>query len=87
MGADLLSRPVPEAQLEKWRAGRRKYGGEWAGDPPLVELYAECLDALNYIDEAHTRGDVDTFHYRELRWWCENLLRVNRRALGLNPEA
>ena len=41
---------VDEACAEKWRQGQIKYGPVFVGDP-LEELYAECIDSLNYYEE------------------------------------
>lgn len=47
---------LEDAQLLKWDEGRQKYGPDWNGEAPGVELHEEALDALNYIDEAAKRG-------------------------------
>ncbi len=56
-----------DAKAHKWEEGRKKYGEEWGGDPPLEEFYAEMVDASNYLDEAFKRGDVDREYEKFIR--------------------
>jgi len=59
-----------EAKEHKWEEGRKKYGQKWAGEPPLKELFAELVDASNYLDEAVRRGDVEEL---QGEWMAEDL--------------
>ncbi len=54
-GVRLIAIPIAEARTIKWARGRQKDGAEFIGDP-LEELFDELLDALNYVEEAHGQG-------------------------------
>ncbi len=56
-----------DAKARKWEEGRKKYGDDWGGDPPLEEFYAEMVDASNYLDEAYKRGDMITEYEKFIR--------------------
>lgn len=45
----LIQTDVDEARKLKWNAGRRQHGPVMTLDP-LLELYAECLDGINYCN-------------------------------------
>ena len=51
---------IAVAAKKKWRSGLQEHRGGLESRPfrghPLVEAYAECLDQLNYLDEAHRQG-------------------------------
>ncbi|MEN6533917.1 MAG: hypothetical protein ABFD89_09660 [Bryobacteraceae bacterium] len=53
---DLIELPVAEAKRLKHEIGRLKYGGDQFVGNPLVELFDECLDGMNYCDECIRRG-------------------------------
>ena len=44
----------------KWRSGLQEHRGGLTARPfrghPLVEAFAECIDQINYLDEAHRQG-------------------------------
>lgn len=63
---DVLEPEFPVAADLKDRAARERFGPEWVGDPPLVELYAELLDARNYARHAWHRGELRNDEAREL---------------------
>lgn len=78
---ELLILPVETAQNAKWADGRAKYGPEWVGDHPLIELYMELLDAQNYLDHLENEGE-------KRDPWLRNhlaalLVHVRNRALEL----
>lgn len=57
---------IEKAARQKNHAGRQEHrpnGGEFVGDP-VVEAYKECLDGMNYAQEAVRRG-VDLQWARE----------------------
>jgi hypothetical protein len=61
----LIALSLPAACAKKWNEGTT--GDAWWGDPPLVEAFAECVDLLNYLDEAYRRGDLDALDWRDMR--------------------
>jgi hypothetical protein len=42
---------IEQAKQTKWAMGRKKYGPVFATDP-IVELFDELIDGMNYVDEA-----------------------------------
>ena len=57
---ELIDLPLHDAADRRWRAGREKYGGgEWVGQPPLLEAAEEWADFYAYIYEAIRRGDIE----------------------------
>lgn len=46
---------IEQARQEKWRRGQLKYGLVFQGDP-IVHLYEELLDAMNYCEQASKEG-------------------------------
>ena len=62
--------PLKEALQLKFERGRAKHRqndqNEFRGDP-IEELFQECLDAMNYCDEA-TRQGIDLSHRRSQFW-------------------
>ena len=53
---DLIELTVKDARRIKFEIGRLKYGTETFCGHPLKELFDECLDGMNYCDEAQKRG-------------------------------
>ncbi len=69
---NLIDLPLNEALAKKFEAGRIAHNNseEFVGDP-LNELFQECLDAMNYCNEALKRG-IDLTH-RHRQFWAAAL--------------
>ena len=63
----------------KWQRGREKYGEGWYGDPPLVELYGEYLDALNYIFQHEQENGRNEWTQRAFEMTLELAMAVKMR--------
>lgn len=57
-GRDLhvIELPLVRGCIERWNQGRRRYGGEDFHGDPLLELYEELVDGINYCDQAEMQG-------------------------------
>jgi hypothetical protein len=58
----VIELPLVRGCIERWNQGRRRYGGDGFRGDPLLELYEELVDGINYCDQAelhgHRLGDV-----------------------------
>ena len=55
---DLVKVPILDACAFRWEQGRKEYrkaDEPFQGDP-MLELHAELLDAINYLNEAERQG-------------------------------
>jgi hypothetical protein len=53
-----IEMPLTRACIEKWTTGRTSHGPEFIGRP-VPDAFEECLDGINYLDEAELQGIVD----------------------------
>ena len=64
----------------KWARFRSENGNtEWVGDPPLVELYSEYLDALNYLHRFEEENGRDEWTERAWQMTFELAMAVRNR--------
>jgi hypothetical protein len=76
----IWERPIQEALTVKWSVGRQKYGDLNPDEPfvgdPLLELYEELLDAMNYCREVRSQKVAET------RGWVTALKGVAEEVRG-----
>ena len=53
-----IEMPLTRACIEKWTTGRTSHGPEFIGRP-VPDAFEECLDGINYLDEAELQGITD----------------------------
>jgi hypothetical protein len=78
-----IALPLTRACIEKWNQGRENHGPDFVGEP-IPEAFEECLDGINYLDQAEMKG---TFDERLTTAKNHLMLAAERiREYWLNPE-
>ena len=49
---ELWQLSLDDAMRRRWAEGRARYGSEWKGRHPLIEVHEELVDALVYLGVA-----------------------------------
>lgn len=55
-GLHVIELPLVRGCIERWNRGRKRYGGDGFDGDPLLELYEELIDGINYCDQAEMHG-------------------------------
>jgi hypothetical protein len=62
---------IAAACAKKWRSGLQEHRGGLESRPfrgnPLVEAYSECLDQINYLNQAHWQGMLTDPRHAEMQ--------------------